>query len=108
MFIKITDVVDAALLQEGTGGAGKISGYTYSALVNALGDPTYSTPSGDNKVQKEWVFKDKNGNGFTIYDWKTYNVEYTTSALANWNIGSKVDVSNFIEWLKSKLDSNKK
>lgn len=81
---------------------------TYSELVNALGDPTYSTPSGDNKVQKEWVFKDKNGNGFTIYDWKTYDVEYTTSALATWNIGSKVDVSNFIEWLKSKLDYNKK
>ena len=29
----------------------------FNSLVDILGEPTYDTPSADDKVQKEWVLK---------------------------------------------------
>ena len=78
-------------------------GCKYSHLVKAFGEPTFAEPSGDGKVQKEWVFKDADGNGFTIYDWKTYDESYTLNTLAVWNVGSKVDASSFIVWIEQQL-----
>lgn len=70
----------------------------YSELVNLLGYPTYQNPSGDNKVQKEWVveFDDQI---FTIYDWKTYDVNYTVNQLDTFNIGGTSDSTELIEYL---------
>ena len=48
----------------------------YSDLVEIFGEPTYDTPSGDNKVSTEWNMKfiDETENSreieATIYDWK--------------------------------------
>lgn len=69
---------------------------TYSQLVNALGEPTYDTPSGDDKVQVEWVVKYK-GEYFTIYDWKTYDREYTETKLDIFNVGGKTSAFDFID-----------
>lgn len=75
---------------------------TYQGLVDSLGEPTYDTPSSDNKVQKEWQIKYK-GDIFTIYDWKTYDVEYTVNQLDKWNIGGKAYSGDFIDALEKRL-----
>ncbi len=46
---------------------------SYEELVNAFGEPSYTEPSGDGKVQKEWnlEFELEDGNYVvaTIYDY---------------------------------------
>ena len=59
---------------------------TYQELIKVLGEPTYPNPSGDNKVQKEWVIQ-FNGNVYTIYDWKTYDSDYTINILNEFHVG---------------------
>ena len=83
-----------------------LSGYvkaTYNQLVSVLGEPTCPEPSGDNKVQKEWVVKYK-GNYYTVYDWKTYDVNYTTTQLDEFHVGSKGYASDFINELQNKIN----
>jgi hypothetical protein len=75
----------------------------YQDLIRVLGEPTYSTPSGDNKVQKEWVVA-YNGEVFTIYDWKTYDEEYTMNELDQFHIGGKTDAYDFFLELKEMID----
>ena len=92
--IKIFDINNSPSTT-GTGLAGYLNNVTYQELVDALGLPTFNEPSGDDKTQVEWVL-DFNGNVFTIYDWKTYDREYTENKLTRWNIGSIVDATAFI------------
>jgi len=82
-----------------------LKGYTkatYKQLVAALGEPTFSDASLDDKTQVEWVVKFRN-NYFTIYDWKTYDREYTMNELQIFHVGSKVDALDFINALENKL-----
>jgi hypothetical protein len=82
-----------------------LSGYvsaSYPQLVRALGEPTFDKASGDDKVQKEWVVQFK-GNVFTIYDWKTFDEEYTMNKLGRFNVGSKGSALEFIDALENKL-----
>jgi hypothetical protein len=82
-----------------------LEGIVYSELVDMLGEPTYDEPSGDNKVQKEWVIEFK-GEIFTIYDWKTFDEEYTMRELDTWSIGGKgSDPYELINALQAKYDS---
>ena len=74
---------------------------TYSQLVSILGEPTYPTESGDSKVQKEWAVEFE-GNVFTIYDWKTFDEEYTMNELDEFHVGGKTDANDFIEALSDK------
>ena len=75
---------------------------TYHDLIRTLGEPTYSDPSGDNKVQKEWVIKHK-GKIFTIYDWKTFDSEYTINKLDEFHIGGKEPAHDFINKLEERI-----
>ena len=82
-----------------------LKGYTsatYKQLVAVLGEPTFNTPSGDDKTQVEWVVKFKN-DYFTIYDWKTYDREYTLNELTIFHVGGKIDAFDFIVKLESKI-----
>ena len=82
-----------------------LKGYTkatYKRLVEVLGPPTFSTPSGDDKTQVEWVVKFKN-DYFTAYDWKTYDREYTMNELQIFHVGGKTDAFEFIKALENKL-----
>lgn len=90
----------------GTYLVGKLVGYTYSELVDLMGEPTFSEESGDSKIQKEWVVVDGD-NVFTIYDWKTYDVEYTITENTIWNVGGKKLAYEFIGKLESKLNAKK-
>jgi hypothetical protein len=82
-----------------------LKGYTkatYKQLVDTLGEPTFSDTSADDKTQVEWVVKFRN-NYFTIYDWKTYDREYTMNELQIFHVGSKVDALDFINALENKI-----
>ena len=74
---------------------------TYTQLVSILGEPTYSTESGDSKVQKEWVVE-FDGDVFTIYDWKTFDEDYTMNELDEFHVGGKTNANDFIEALSNK------
>ena len=74
---------------------------TYPQLVSILGEPTYPTESGDGKVQKEWVVEFE-GNVFTIYDWKTFDEDYTMNELYEFHVGGETNANNFIEALEDK------
>ena len=86
----------------GTSLGGFIDGYTYTQLVEVLGEPTFDEPSGDDKTQVEWVFEFE-GEYYTMYDWKTYDPIYTKTELTRWNIGSKGSALNFIDALETEL-----
>jgi hypothetical protein len=82
-----------------------LKGYTkatYKRLVEVLGPPTFSEASLDDKTQVEWVVKFKN-DYFTIYDWKTYDREYTLNELTIFHVGGKIDAFDFIVKLESKI-----
>jgi len=75
---------------DGTSKVGSLENINYRDLVTILGEPTYDGPSGDGKVQFEWVLK-YNGKIFTIYDWKTFDREYSEYDLTTWSIGGGGD-----------------
>lgn len=69
---------------------GSLTNVTYSELVKIFGQPTYNEPSGDEKVQVEWCIE-VSGDGFIyelyIYDYKTFDRNYTKNNLTTWSIG---------------------
>lgn len=74
---------------------------TYSELIKTFGDPAFlPEDSGDGKVNFEWIFE-FDGEIFTIYDWKTYDVEYTMNTLGVWHVGGKSDCTRFIEHIQA-------
>jgi hypothetical protein len=72
---------------------------SYKDLVDTFGEPTFTPEdSGDGKVNYEWVLQ-FDGSYFSIYDWKTYDEEYTRNEYTNWHIGGHagaIDIHNFI------------
>lgn len=75
---------------------------SYYNLVDVFGEPTHSTPSGDNKVHTEWVLRfkciEKDATDpddweiihATIYDWKEAGPEVARqSTQYRWHIGGK-------------------
>jgi len=86
----------------GTFLVGKLENYSYDALVDTLGEPTFSEPSGDDKTQVEWVVK-FDDQIFTIYDWKTYDRDFTLNQLDVWHVGGKGKATVFIQALERKL-----
>jgi hypothetical protein len=95
------------LSNEETASSGtSLQGYinaTYSQLLETLGEPTYNEPSGDDKVQVEWVVE-FNDNIFTIYDWKTGSREYTENELMEFNVGGTIPAYDFINELESQIN----
>jgi len=43
-------------------------------LIRVLGEPTYQTNDGEDKVNFEWVCETIDGDVVTIYDWKEYRM----------------------------------
>jgi hypothetical protein len=77
---------------------------TYNQLVEALGEPTYNEPSGDNKTQVKWVVEFE-GDIFTIYDWKTYSREYTENELKTFNVGGTKSAFDFIQEVETLINN---
>ena len=94
---KITNKENALKLIGGTSLKDRLVGFNYKQLVAAFGEPTFSTPNDDGKIQKEWVFvRTSDGEVFTVYDWKTYDENFTTTMLQTWNVGSKSYAGEFV------------
>lgn len=91
----------------GTSLSGYLDNVTYQDLINALGEPTFDEPSGDDKTQMEWVIEFR-GNLYTLYDWKTYDRGYTENELTRWNIGSKVNAFDFIGEMEAIINEKRK
>ena len=98
------------LTQDDYPGGTSLKGYlhntTYSELIEAFGEPTFNKESGDGKIQFEWVFK-FNEEIFTLYDWKTYDVNYTINELTTWNIGGKTYYGDFSDHIEQILNDKK-
>jgi hypothetical protein len=82
----------------GTYKIGSLNGIYYRDLVNKLGEPNV-IGSDDDKVQYEWIMK-YDGEIFTIYDWKTYDAEYTEYELDTWSIGGNSHSSKIVDDFK--------
>jgi hypothetical protein len=87
----------------GTHRVAKIEHIYYDDLVRYLGEPSINEESGDGKTQFEWVFT-VDDSVFTIYDWKTYDRDYSLQELTQWNIGGTADNKDkFIKLLQSRI-----
>ena len=82
---------DVKNLTNGTFRVGTLNQVTYRELLNIFGPPTYyPEDSADGKVKFEWVLF--NGKDvFTVYDYKTYDEDYTRNELTTWSVGGKTD-----------------
>jgi len=99
----IREVVD---LTVGTHKVGDLKGVSYTELVKIFGLPTFWPEDNfDGKVNFEWVIQ-MGDVIFTVYDWKTFDEEYTKNELDRWSIGGKnqVHVSEFIEEVNTRLN----
>lgn len=59
---------------------------TPAQLKKLLGEPTYNTNDGFDKVNLEWVMENNSGAVFTIYDWKSYT-PLSDEQVVRWHIG---------------------
>jgi len=87
---------------------GYIHNISYYELVEIFGEPTFQPEdSGDGKVNYEWVVpfkvKGKDKEYFTIYDWKTYDPEYTKEMYTRWHVGGKTGAIDFIDAVEQTL-----
>jgi len=57
-------------------------------LINILGIPEYEGNTGEDKVNFEWICETKDGDIFTIYDWKEYR-PISRNENIEWHIGSR-------------------
>ena len=73
---------DTALDATGTSLKGHVQ-TTLAELTEVFGEPTYDEPSGDGKVNTEWVLTIDDVL-VTIYDWKTCE---TPTGLYDWHVG---------------------
>ena len=85
----------ASELANGTHKVGQLELTRYYELVEILGEPTYSEESFDGKIQVEWVIQ-YGEEFFTIYDWKTFDRNYTLNSLSVWSVGGNTDPREFI------------
>ena len=99
--LKVLNFQDAEGVTNGSSHKGYINA-TYNQLIETLGEPTYDEPSGDEKVQVQWVVEFE-GIIFTIYDWKTYSRDYTENELTHFNVGGKNSAIEFINHIESLL-----
>lgn len=102
----IRDKEEALDRISGTYKVGSLHGVTYWDLKQAFGTPTLDEASGDEKVQKEWVFEFEN-EVFTIYDWKTYDERYTVEELDTWSIGGKTSAYEFSTWVEQTIENQR-
>jgi hypothetical protein len=98
---------EAAHLTNMTSYKDSLVGWTYNQLVKTFGEPVFGEPSGDGKVNFEWVFqRTSDKEVFTLYDWKSVNREFAQFENKRWNVGGKVYAGEFvtdlIEQLKKK------
>ena len=71
----------------GSGLAGYID-TTYNKLVSVLGEPTFKSPSGDNKVQVQWVLEFEG----KLFSKKVYNLLFFFVTLIYQSLKVEVEI----------------
>lgn len=59
---------------------------TPNELRHILGEPTFETNDGTDKVNMEWCMEMPDGNIFTVYDYKEYHI-LRPNEQVEWHIG---------------------
>ena len=59
---------------------------TPNELRHILGEPTFETNDGADKINMEWCMEMLDGNMFTVYDYKEYHVLHPNEQV-EWHIG---------------------
>ena len=103
-FIRFENVSEDISYAIGSSLRGYIDEVTTNQLISMFGEPS-RVPSGDGKVQLEWIIKTKvieeDGNEidscFTLYDWKI-NVG-GRSQQDYWNVFDAFDIANKTDFL---------
>ena len=98
--MKVLNSVEADRANFQSWKVGELTNIKYSDLVRILGEPTYNEESGDRKTQVEWWIL-LNEKYFTIYDFKTYDREFTLNGLDVWSVGGSSDPTQLIELINS-------
>ncbi len=94
--LKVLTSSEATGLVSGTHKVGSLMNISYNSLTNILGEPTWlGEVDVEDKVCVEWVIK-YGDSIYTIYDWKTYSLEYTQNELKTWSIGGKDSASELL------------
>ena len=86
----------------------ELSKVTYDDIVSVYGEPSIlhcDNDESDGKIQVEWVFE-VNQKPFTIYDWKTFDVDFTMRKLKIWSIGGLSEDEEVVKQLKKSLKRN--
>jgi hypothetical protein len=61
--------------------------FSVNFLTQLLGPPQMAWNDGTDKVNFEWICETKDGDVFTIYDWKEYR-KLGLDEIIEWHIGS--------------------
>ena len=61
-------------------------------LRKVLGVPEFASNDGEDKVNFEWVMETKEGDVFTVYDWKEYR-KLSESEIVEWHVGGRNEVA---------------
>lgn len=88
--LKVLTEKEAIGLVTGTHKVGCLENISYNDLTDILGEPTWfeDGKNAEDKVCVEWVLR-YGDSIYTIYDWKTYSLDYTQNELREWSIGGK-------------------
>ena len=90
---------DEMYFDGGSWKVGSLNDVSYRELINIFGQPTFNQESGDFKVQMEWAIEVNDGDKvyiLRIYDWKTYDRNYTKTKLNTWSIGGNDDGNPYL------------
>ena len=82
-----------------------LRGVKYFELISALGEPTLKYHEEGDKSTCTWVVTFGN-RVYTIYDWKTYDREYTINELNTWSIGGVSSLVYFKDALMNLIDAS--
>lgn len=83
----------------GTFKIASLASVKYNDLVRVFGEPSIDEESGDGKIQFEWIINYGGDQIFTIYDWKTFDRDYTMQELEVWSIGGREKNREFFDEL---------
>ena len=61
---------------------------TVVQLIEAIGQPTFETNTGNDKTNFEWNMELEDGIVFSVYDWKEYR-SIGLHEVIDWHIGGK-------------------
>lgn len=92
-------------LMTGTYKIAELQNVNYRQLVETLGPPSIAEETGDGKSFVQWVLN-FNENIYTIYDYKTYDEDYTLNELTRWSIGGIGGSTLFTQQLKAEFKQN--